>query len=39
VQLDICNIRITRFRVRRVPKHMGAQGFVSKNGRLEKADR
>jgi hypothetical protein len=36
VQLDICNIRITRFRG---PKHMGAQGFVSKNGRLEKADR
>jgi len=37
VQLDICNIRTTRFRC--LPKHMEAQGFVSKNDRLEKADR
>ena len=39
MQLDICNLRTTRFRVRPRPKHMEAQGFVSKNGRLEKADR
>jgi hypothetical protein len=40
----ICNIGIrnirttTRFRIRLFPKHMEAQGFVSKNDRLEKAD-
>jgi hypothetical protein len=28
----------TRFRIRLFPKHMEAQGFVSKNDRLEKAD-
>jgi hypothetical protein len=37
---DICNIRtMTRFHIRRFPQHMEAQGFVSKNDRLEKADR
>jgi hypothetical protein len=28
-----------RFRIRPLPKRMKAQGFVSKNGRLEKAGR
>src|SRR6202022_2855953 len=38
--IDICNIRTTtRFRIRRLPKHMEAQGFVSKNDRLGKVDR
>ncbi|MEA2794757.1 MAG: hypothetical protein QOI87_2137 [Bradyrhizobium sp.] len=40
----VCNIGIrnirttTQFRIRLFPKHMEAQGFVSKNDRLEKAD-
>jgi hypothetical protein len=37
--MDICNIRTTtRSRARRFPKHLEG-GFVSKNDRLEKADR
>jgi hypothetical protein len=32
------NRTTTRFRIRLFPKHMEAQGFVSKNDRLEKAD-
>jgi hypothetical protein len=32
------NRTTTRFRIRLFPKHMEAQGFVSKNGWLEKAD-
>jgi len=39
-RIGICNIRtMTRFHIRRLPKHMEAQGFVSKNDQLEKADR
>jgi hypothetical protein len=37
----ICNMRTTaaRFRLRWFPKHGEPQRFVSKNDRLEKADR
>jgi hypothetical protein len=37
---DICNIRTTiRFRIHPAVKRMNAPGFVSKNDRIEKADR
>jgi hypothetical protein len=37
---DICNIRTTiRFRIHPAVKRMNARGFVSKNNRIEKADR
>jgi hypothetical protein len=36
----ICNIRTTiRFRFHPAVKRMNARGFVSKNNRIEKADR